>query len=138
MGCRYSLRDAGHENGLIIARIAREAGGRWGFHALGLPCRGRTYKDSIPQLRAACKVKTQSLMLRTQHSSSSLGSAESAHSVRSQIVQRSQLNLPSPFEPAGAKPQRCASTLNSYFVRKWLILHSYAAVVDPIIDRGTF
>merc|ERR1719183_2686837 len=74
--CRYALRDAGSESGLIIARIAREAGGRWGFHALGLPCRGRTYKDSVPQLRAACKVKTQSLMLRTQPSSSSLGSAE--------------------------------------------------------------
>jgi len=104
--CRYSLRDAGHENGLIIARIARDAGGRWGFHALGLPCRGRTYKDSVPQLRAACKVKTQSLMLRTQPSSSSLGSAESLHS-RSQVIQRTQLDLPSPFEPAGAKPQCC-------------------------------
>ncbi|CAK0837065.1 unnamed protein product [Prorocentrum cordatum] len=45
--CRYALRDAGRENGLIIAKIAREAGGRWGFHALGLPCRGRTYKDRL-------------------------------------------------------------------------------------------
>merc|ERR1712072_1398709 len=96
--CRYALKDAGNENGLIIARIAREAGGRWGFHALGLPCRGRTYKDSVPQLRAACKVKTQSLMLRTQPSISSLGSGESLHS-RSQIIQRTELDLPSPFEP---------------------------------------
>merc|ERR1712100_52996 len=72
--CRYALRDAGSESGLIIARIAREAGGRWGFHALGLPCRGRTYKDSLPQLRAAGKVKTASLMLRTQSSGSNLGS----------------------------------------------------------------
>merc|ERR1712072_148357 len=71
--CRYALRDAGRESGLIIARIAREAGGRWGFHALGLPCRGRTYKDSVPQLRAACKVKTASLMQR-QSSGSTLGS----------------------------------------------------------------
>merc|ERR1711998_649884 len=72
--CRYALRDAGSESGLIIARIAREAGGRWGFHALGLPCRGRTYKDSTSQLRAACKVKTSSLMLR-QNSGSTLGSS---------------------------------------------------------------
>merc|ERR1712057_59796 len=71
--CRYALRDAGSESGLIIARIAREAGGRWGFHALGLPCRGRTYKDSTPQLRAACNVKTSSLLLRTQSSGSNLG-----------------------------------------------------------------
>merc|ERR1712054_488884 len=71
--CRYALRDAGSESGLIIARIAREAGGRWGFHALGLPCRGRTYKDSTSQLRAASKVKTASLLLRTQSSGSNLG-----------------------------------------------------------------
>merc|ERR1712054_665478 len=67
------LRDAGSESGLIIARIAREAGGRWGFHALGLPCRGRTYKDSLTQLRAACRVKTSSLLLRTQSTGSNLG-----------------------------------------------------------------
>jgi tellurium resistance protein TerZ len=63
--CRYSLRDAGRESGLIIAKIAREAGGtRWGFHALGLPCRGRTYKDSLPQIRQSSSLKTSSLLLR--------------------------------------------------------------------------
>jgi tellurium resistance protein TerZ len=61
--CRYALRDAGRENGLIIAKIAREAGGRWGFHALGLPCRGRTYKDSLPKIRQTCHLKTSSLVL---------------------------------------------------------------------------
>jgi len=67
--CRYSLKDAGSENGLIIAKIAREAGGtRWGFHALGLPCRGRTYKDSLPEIRRVCSVKTSSLMLRSASS----------------------------------------------------------------------
>merc|ERR1712226_919780 len=68
--CRYSLRDAGNDNGLIIAKIAREAGGRWGFHALGLPCRGRTYKESLPQVRNASRVKTSSLMLRSQSTES--------------------------------------------------------------------
>lgn len=63
--CRYALRDAGTENGLIVAKIAREPGGRWGFHALGLPCRGRTYKDSLPQIRHMSKVKTSSLLLRS-------------------------------------------------------------------------
>merc|ERR1712159_363328 len=90
--CRYALRDAGGESGLIIARIAREAGGRWGFHALGLPCRGRTYKDSTAQLRAACNVKTSSLLLRTQSSGSNLGAATTPI----------QLQLPSPFEAAAA------------------------------------
>mmetsp|Transcript_98914 Transcript_98914/g.156512 ORF Transcript_98914/g.156512 Transcript_98914/m.156512 type:complete len:427 (-) Transcript_98914:205-1485(-) len=91
--CRYSLRDAGSESGLIIAKIAREAGDRWGFHALGLPCRGRTFKDSLVQLRAACKVKTASLMLRSQSSGSNLGGIVSHEA------------LPSPFHAAAE--QKC-------------------------------
>merc|ERR1711977_51751 len=99
--CRYALRDAGSESGLIIARIAREAGGRWGFHALGLPCRGRTYKDSLTQLRAACRVKTSSLLLRTQSSGSNLGS------------QHSELQFPSPFQvaPAGDSTKGCCTMM---------------------------
>merc|ERR1719168_445379 len=70
--CRYSLKDAGTESGLIIAKIAREAGGtRWGFHALGLPCRGRTYKDSLPQIRQSATLKTSALLLRNNSSVSS-------------------------------------------------------------------
>jgi len=92
--CRYSLRDAGSESGLIIAKIAREAGDRWGFHALGLPCRGRTYKDSLTQLRAASKVKTASLLLRSQSSGSNLGGP---------VV--SEVALPSPFDAAAQ--QKC-------------------------------
>lgn len=72
--CRYALRDAGSENGLIVSKIAREAGDRWGFHALGLPCRGRTFKDSLPQIRQTCKVKTASLMLRKGASFDSINS----------------------------------------------------------------
>lgn len=63
--CRYSLSDAGNDNGLIIAKMAREAGGRWGFHALGMPCRGRTYKDSMKQIRDAAHVKTHALMMHS-------------------------------------------------------------------------
>mmetsp|Transcript_30938 Transcript_30938/g.82395 ORF Transcript_30938/g.82395 Transcript_30938/m.82395 type:complete len:450 (-) Transcript_30938:69-1418(-) len=70
--CRYALRDAGSDNDLIIARIAREAGGRWGFHALGLPSRGSMYKDSLPQIRQACQLKTATLVERSQ-SRSTLG-----------------------------------------------------------------
>merc|ERR1712151_1340201 len=63
--CRYSLREAGSQNGLLIGKISREVGGRWGFHALGIPCRGRTYKESLPQLIAASQAKTASLPLRS-------------------------------------------------------------------------
>jgi len=60
--CRYSLREsAGNTNGLLIARLAREAGGRWGFHALGLPCHGSMYKDSLPKIRETCGLKTAML-----------------------------------------------------------------------------
>lgn len=93
--CRYALHDAGNENGLIIARIAREVGDRWGFHALGLPCRGRTFKDSLPRIRAASKVKTAALMLRSQ-SSRSLGS---------QGVAPIETHMPPPFE--FAEPKCC-------------------------------
>jgi len=70
--CRYSLRDAGVENGLVVSKIAREAGSRWGFHALGQPCRGRTYKDSLPAIRQLANVKTSALMQRS-NTSTSLG-----------------------------------------------------------------
>lgn len=62
--CRYSLKDAGSENALIVSKIAREAGGRWGFHALGLPCHGRTYKDSLPEIQRSCQQDTKRLMDR--------------------------------------------------------------------------
>jgi len=94
--CRYSLSDAGHESGLIIAKMAREAGGRWGFHALGLPCRGRTYKDSLPQIRNTCRVKTSSLMLRSPstQSFSDVGGPTPAPSAPPQRA----VAFPPPFE----------------------------------------
>lgn len=63
--CRYSLKDAGQLNGLIVAKFAREDGCRWGFHALGLPCVGRTWKDSLPHIMQVCDTKTQSFMVRS-------------------------------------------------------------------------
>jgi len=96
--CRYALRDAGCESGLIIAKVARDAGGGWAFHALGLPCRGRTYKDSLPQLREATKVKTQSLVLRSQ-SSGNLGSL----SLQSQELDGLAFHPPFQAASAGAK-----------------------------------
>jgi len=62
--CKYALAEAGMESGLIVSKLARDAGGRWGFHALGLPCRGRTYKDSLPQIRQICQQDTRKLLAR--------------------------------------------------------------------------
>lgn len=49
---RYMLADAGHMNGLIIARLFREPGDRFGFQALGNPSKGTMYKDSLPDVMA--------------------------------------------------------------------------------------
>eukprot|EP00929_Paragymnodinium_shiwhaense_P025021 TRINITY_DN15232_c0_g1_i28.p1 TRINITY_DN15232_c0_g1~~TRINITY_DN15232_c0_g1_i28.p1 ORF type:complete len:390 (+),score=73.64 TRINITY_DN15232_c0_g1_i28:84-1253(+) len=48
--CRYQLADAGREAGLMIARFVRaEDATRWAFQAIGKPCRGNTFKDSLPE-----------------------------------------------------------------------------------------
>jgi len=59
----YALSDAGNQTGLVIAKLAREAGGRWGFHALGIPCGGRTYKDCKQAISQAAMTDTASLMV---------------------------------------------------------------------------
>jgi len=60
--CKFMLRqNAGNENALIISRIQREAGGRWGFHALGIPARGRMFKESMADLQRATTLDTHSL-----------------------------------------------------------------------------
>lgn len=71
--CKFALREnAGTSNGLIISKIKREIGGRWGFHALGIPCSGRTFKDSLGALTQACKVDTHALRDSRQNSAGDL------------------------------------------------------------------
>merc|ERR1712232_738874 len=101
--CRYSLREAGHENGLIVSKIAREAGNRWGFHALGLPARGRTYKDAIPQIKQACMQDTRKLMERG--GTSSLDGAGYATGVRASAPGVPTIHeAPAPARSVGARP----------------------------------
>jgi len=88
--CRYALRDAGRENGLIISRMAREAGGRWGFHALGLPCQGRTYKDSLAKIKKVAQMKTASLMLQRSPSMSTSATTTTMHVSMPPPVQTAQ------------------------------------------------
>jgi tellurium resistance protein TerZ len=120
--CRYSLREAGSEQGLIIARLAREPGGRWGFHALGLPCRGRTYKDSLPQIKAAATLKTSSLVVRQNSSSSQLDGPFGLSAASTPRAPRSPASsscsdgvvLPSPWErqcSPTAKGGQCGCSL---------------------------
>jgi len=70
---RYQLSDAGGENGLIVARILRATDGvRWSFQAVGMPCGGNMYKDSMRFVQELAAKKPKELQLR-QLSSGSLG-----------------------------------------------------------------
>lgn len=107
--CRYSLSDAGAESGLIVSKLCREAGTRWGFHALGLPARGRTYKDSLPQIRQVFHEDTRKLMVRrgSTHDNVATGSAPSAFAAAAGPAHAAQaFAAPQASAPpvAGARP----------------------------------
>jgi len=55
----------GHgQEGLVISRMCREPGNRWGFQALGTFCKGHTWKDSLPELRQVCQKSAREMQLR--------------------------------------------------------------------------
>eukprot|EP00929_Paragymnodinium_shiwhaense_P084870 TRINITY_DN4541_c0_g1_i1.p1 TRINITY_DN4541_c0_g1~~TRINITY_DN4541_c0_g1_i1.p1 ORF type:complete len:491 (+),score=64.42 TRINITY_DN4541_c0_g1_i1:124-1596(+) len=116
--CRYSLREAGTENGLVVSRLAREAGGRWGFHALGIPCRGRTYKDSLRQITEICGIATKTLLERSESDEISRvgGFATSAPSAPPAIVKPPAAPAAVPFAaaPVAAAPVRVAVPVEAY------------------------
>jgi len=59
---RYQLTEAGSQCGLIVARMFRASGGdRWGFQALGSPCGGNTWKDSLQHLQAVRRTDPRAL-----------------------------------------------------------------------------
>lgn len=62
---RYELKEAGSQNGLIIARLFRDSSSiRWGFQALGSFCQGRTWKDSIGDMAPVAAKPPRELQLR--------------------------------------------------------------------------
>merc|ERR1711920_946423 len=72
--CRYQLREAGNEQALIMARLFREPGDcRWGFQAIGQPCRGQTYKDSLPAVAEYARTRPQDLAMTRSFSTMSAG-----------------------------------------------------------------
>lgn len=70
--CKYMLSDAGRQSGLVISRLFREPGDvRWGFQAIGVPCGGRTWKDSMASLQQYANVKATAFQM--QHANSMVG-----------------------------------------------------------------
>jgi tellurium resistance protein TerZ len=71
---RYELKEAGRENGLLIARLFREEGGdRWGFQAIGTFCKGNTWKDSLPYMAQVVGKQPRQLQLQRGNTVISLG-----------------------------------------------------------------
>eukprot|EP00933_Yihiella_yeosuensis_P023740 TRINITY_DN18473_c0_g3_i1.p1 TRINITY_DN18473_c0_g3~~TRINITY_DN18473_c0_g3_i1.p1 ORF type:complete len:446 (+),score=95.80 TRINITY_DN18473_c0_g3_i1:68-1339(+) len=79
---RYVLRDGRGERGLILARLFREPGGRWGFQACGKFCRGQTWKDSVPDIESISRLTAVQLQMRGS-SSASLGGDGFSHAAPS-------------------------------------------------------
>jgi len=63
---RFTLQEGQQQSGLIMARLFREADGRWGFQALGSFARGNTWKDSVRDCLAVLGQKPRELQMRGQ------------------------------------------------------------------------
>lgn len=50
--CNFKLAEQGAHTGIMIASLSR-SGGEWMFKAHGLPCKGRTVKDMLPEIHRA-------------------------------------------------------------------------------------
>eukprot|EP00930_Biecheleria_cincta_P060367 TRINITY_DN46030_c0_g1_i1.p1 TRINITY_DN46030_c0_g1~~TRINITY_DN46030_c0_g1_i1.p1 ORF type:complete len:423 (-),score=83.23 TRINITY_DN46030_c0_g1_i1:28-1296(-) len=75
--CKYMLSDAGQQSGLIISRLFREPGDvRWGFQAIGVPCNGSTWKESLPCMLHYANVKATAFQM--VHVNSMVGEPASA------------------------------------------------------------
>lgn len=70
---RYVLREARGETGLLIARLFREPGNRWGFQAIGSFCRGKTWKDSVGDMRPLVQQSARQIQKIAMASTRDLG-----------------------------------------------------------------
>lgn len=60
---RYILREGKGKRGLVIARLFREPGERWGFQALGQFCRGKTWKDAVDDIAPLAQTSAQRMQM---------------------------------------------------------------------------
>lgn len=109
--CRYQLLEAGNQQALMVARLFREERSeeRWGFQAIGVPCRGQTFKDSMPAILQEAQKRPQQLAMTRTLSQVEMG-MDSAPPVDWSSASMSARAAAEPRpsfqsqEPAGASP----------------------------------
>jgi len=102
---KYVLREGRGQSGLVLARLFREPGGRWGFQALGSFCRGQTWKDSVPELRALCQKGPREFQARGMTATSFAHEGGSPGGLAPNQV---HVTAPPP-PPAGSAQQGCCT-----------------------------
>lgn len=105
---KYELRDAGTEQGVIVARLLLDAAsGRWSFQALGSPCSGNTFKDSLPEVKRLFGVPPRSFQVRSLSSASIWEpSAAEPSAAEERVVQAPA--MPPSMPPPQPKSSTCA------------------------------
>lgn len=76
--CRYQLTDGGDNSALCISRLLRVSENRWSFQALGQPCSGHSYKDSMPELLAMAQKRASAYQVRSLSSEAGMEAAPAA------------------------------------------------------------
>jgi len=61
---RYVLAEGGRESCLIMSRLFREGGARWGFQAIGTFSRGNMWKDALLDMVGIHRMAPRALQLR--------------------------------------------------------------------------
>mmetsp|Transcript_118296 Transcript_118296/g.334294 ORF Transcript_118296/g.334294 Transcript_118296/m.334294 type:complete len:408 (-) Transcript_118296:36-1259(-) len=61
---RYQLQEGLDKTGLVIARLFRESGERWGFQALGRFAMGKRARDCVPEMAAIFRKSPREVQLR--------------------------------------------------------------------------
>lgn len=91
---RYMLRDGRGERGLIIARLFRAPGERWGFQAIGQFCKGKTWKDAVVDMIPLFQKTAHDLQKNRGMTTMTFGEASP------------QPTMPAAYEPVAAPPAK--------------------------------
>lgn len=108
---RYSLNTGKGTNALAISRLFRDAiTGRWGFQALGMFIAGRTWKDSLPNLKAIVSKSPRAIQFERTGSQVSMLS-DSAHVAEPAVVEAVVVAPAGEGDKASGSGSGCCTTM---------------------------